>query len=255
MTQNTSWENVAEWYIDLLGKEGHSYQKNVILPNILRVLAIRKGMKILDLACGQGFFAREFSKAGASVIGADMSPTFIKFGKKHSARGITFMRASADNLSGINYASCDAATLILAIQNIENLYGMLAECARVLKPEGSLFIVMNHPAFRIPKQSSWEWDDKKKTQYRRIDKYLSEEQILIDMHPGSKNKKTTTSFHRPLQVYFKALAKSGFVVTRLEEWISDKKSASGPRARAENRARKEIPLFLLLQARKSKFML
>ncbi len=40
------------------------------------------------------------------------------------------------------------------------------------------------------------------------------------------------------------LAKHGFAVTRLEEWISNKKSQKGPRVTAEDKARKEIPLFL-----------
>jgi hypothetical protein len=35
----------------------------------------------------------------------------------------------------------------------------------------------------------------------------------------------------------------------LEEWISNKKSQPGKRAKAENRSRKEIPLFLALRAK------
>jgi hypothetical protein len=68
------------------------------------------------------------------------------------------------------------------------------------------------------------------------------------MHPGSENKETTVSFHRPLQWYMKHLAKQGFVIDRLEEWTSHKTSV-GKRKDAENRARKEIPLFLYLRAR------
>ena len=72
----------------------------------------------------------------------------------------------------------------------------------------------------------------------------------MDMHPGISGSAKTLSFHRPLQYYFKALAKAGFAVDRLEEWISHKASDSGPRAKAENVARKEIPLFLYLSAKK-----
>ncbi|MCX6716038.1 MAG: hypothetical protein NT077_03410, partial [Candidatus Taylorbacteria bacterium] len=91
-------------------------------------------------------------------------------------------------------------------------------------------------------------------QYRRIDSYLSDGQIEIDMTPGENDpakKKTTMSFHRPLQSYFKALNKAGFAVSRLEEWISHKKSQNGPRAAEEDRIRKEIPMFLMLEAVKN----
>ena len=60
----------------------------------------------------------------------------------------------------------------------------------------------------------------------------------------------TVSFHRPLQYYVKALAKAGFVIEKLEEWTSLKESTSGPRAKAENDARKEFPLFLYLGVKK-----
>ena len=68
------------------------------------------------------------------------------------------------------------------------------------------------------------------------------------MNPGQVKSEKTISFHHPLQFYFKALEKAGFVVTRLEEWTSHKESEKGPRAGAENRARKEFPLFLFLEA-------
>jgi hypothetical protein len=53
-----------------------------------------------------------------------------------------------------------------------------------------------------------------------------------------------------MQDFFKALSKAGFAVTKLEEWISHKKSEKGPKQAAEDTARKEIPLFLMLEVRK-----
>ena len=51
--------------------------------------------------------------------------------------------------------------------------------------------------------------------------------------------------------YFKNLNKAGLAVSLLEEWNSNKVSDSGPRAKAENLARKEIPLFLFMEAKKN----
>jgi len=59
-----------------------------------------------------------------------------------------------------------------------------------------LIIVINHPAFRIPQRSAWVWDDKTSSQFRRLDAYMSEAQIKIDMTPGEKlpqKKKSTIS--------------------------------------------------------------
>ena len=82
---------------------------------------------------------------------------------------------------------------------------------------------------------------------------MSESRIDVDMTPGEtdiKKKESTISFHRPLQIYFKSMNKAGFAITRLEEWISHKKSQKGPRANEEDRMRKEIPMFLCLEGRK-----
>ena len=237
MKQNTSW---GEEYV--FGE----YQKELILPNLLRLLDIKKDEVILDLACGQGFFSREFAKAGAKVIGVDISKELIEIAKKN--RGVTYYVASADKLTFLKNQSVDKITIVLAIQNIENAHGVFAECQRVLKPNGKLLLVMNHPAFRIPKESSWGWDEEKKIQYRRVDRYLSELKAKIQMRPGDQPDKYTISFHRPLQFYFKIFGKNNFAVTRLEEWNSHKKSEPGPRATAEDRSRKETPLFLFIEA-------
>lgn len=242
----TSWDHVASWYDALLRNEG-TYQKELILPNLLRLMDIKPGQVVLDLACGQGFFSREFHKQGAQVVGVDIAQRMISIARQISPPDIEFKVGSAEDLNFIEDQSVDKVALILAIQNIENVKGVFAECARVLKPNGALYIVMNHPAFRIPKASSWGWDEASGVLYRRIDRYLSESKVKIQMHPGDNPKQFTISFHRPLQLYFKHLSKAGFCVTRLEEWNSHKVSQPGPRAEAENRARKEIPLFLFFQ--------
>lgn len=242
----TSWGGVAEWYEELLAEE-KTYQKEVILPNLLRLMEIKKGERVLDLACGTGFFAKEFIKKGAKVVGSDISKELITIAEKNVPEA-EFTISPADSLPFLKEGSTEKIAIVLAIQNIENIKGVFEECARVLAPGGGLFVVMNHPAFRVPGASSWEWDYEKNVQYRRVEAYLSERRVPIVMHPGTDLSAQTISFHRPLQLYFKALAKAGLCVSRFEEWNSNKKSQPGPRAALEDRARKEFPLFLCLRA-------
>lgn len=260
MFPNTSWDAVAGWYDELLEGGADSYQEKVIAPNLMRLVAPKAGMKILDLACGQGFFARKFAKAGADVIGVDMSEKLIVMAWRHAATKpfatrLRFEISDAGKIPFIKNDSMDAVAIVLALQNIKDVAGVFGEVARVLRAGGAFVFVLNHPAFRIPKQSSWGFDEKTKTQFRRVDEYISESSAEIEMHPGAPAAEPralarTRSFHRPLQFYFKALEKSGLAVTRLEEWISHKKSEPGPRAMTENKARHEFPLFLTVGAKK-----
>lgn len=248
VNKSTSWGPVADWYKDVVQGEG-SYQRDLILPNLSRMMGVKRGERVLDLACGEGFMSREWSASGAEVTGIDISPELIAIAKKASPK-MDFRVSSADDLRSLEDGSFDKAAMVLAVQNMENVQGVFKECFRVIRPGGSFYMVINHPCFRVPKNSSWGFDDVAKVQYRRVDRYLSETKVAIDMHPGEKKKETTASFHRPLQYYFKLLSKAGFCVARLEEWNSGKKSQPGPRAAMEDRARKEIPLFMAIECGK-----
>lgn len=241
---NTSWGNVASWYDESI-KGNDSYQNKVILPNIIRLLDIKKGETLLDLACGSGFFSNEFKKLGADVIGTDIAEELINIAKRNY-KDITFFVSESSDLKNIKDKSINKIAIILALQNIEDIKNTIKECYRVLKNMGKLFIVLNHPAFRIPKKSSWENDDK--TMYRRVDEYMSESREKIEMNPGLKNDKFTISFHRPIQLYFKTLDNAGFYTKRLEEWTSHKISENGPRKEAEDKARREFPMFMMIEA-------
>jgi hypothetical protein len=81
-----------------------------------------------------------------------------------------------------------------------------------------------------------------------VDRYLSEMEIPIQMHPGSQPDVFTLSFHRPLSTYFKLLGDNGLVVNILEEWTSHRKNLPGRNQKAENLSREEIPMFLCLGA-------
>ena len=244
--KDTSWNAVADWYDDLLADTG-SYQQQVILPNLTRLLGDVSGKKILDLASGQGFFSHALAQAGAQVVGVEISPELVQYAKKNATKHEQFMVGDAEKLpKEIVSGAFDLCLCVLTLQNIRNLDAVISEASRALVSRGRFFIVLNHPAFRIPKHSAWGFDDDRKLQYRRLDGYLSESQENIAMHPGTQGSPETSSFHRPLQVYFKSFGKHGFVVERLEEWISHKESSPGPRKTAEDRARKEFPLFLFL---------
>ncbi len=256
---DTSWGGVAEWYNKHLETGEDTYHSKVIFPNVLRILGDVSHKKVLDMACGQGIFSEKLRDAGALVTGVDLGKQLIKIAEEKSlsikqkgTHKVTYHVASSDDMFMLKDNSFDIVVCILALQNIENLQKTIAEASRVLTPTGKLLIVLNHPSFRNPKKTSWGYNEEDDTQYRRVDEYMSESHIKIDMTPGSiKDKKFTMSFHRPLQVYMKALAKSGFAVTHLEEWISHKESEKGPKKRAEDKSRKEIPMFMCIEAQKA----
>lgn len=242
----TSWGKEATWYADHV-EDLDSYHEKVLLPNILRLVKPRNGMHLFEIGCGEGFFARSIASEGARVMGADIAPELIKIAKERDPRS-TYLVRSADMLRDVPERHFDIVLAVLTLQNMAEIEPVFKEAKRILKAEGKLILVLNHPAFRIPKMSSWGYDEECSVQYRRMDAYLSARSQKIDMHPGATTKKSYTySFHRSLQDYMKALRTAHFQIRSLEEWISHRTSERGPRKEAEDRARKEFPLFLMLE--------
>lgn len=243
--KETHWETSAKWYDQLVGSDGHYYHEHVILPELKKLLG--EG-STLDLACGQGVLCKVLNKK-SSYLGVDGSKTLVQQAMKR--RVSPSHRFEVHDLMKPFRAKekFSQATCVLAMQNIEDPEALIQTAFDNLEEGGQFVIVLNHPCFRIPRQSSWGIDEKKQCQYRRLDCYMTPQKIPIQTHPGKKNSVQTLSFHFPLSHYFTLLAKAGFHITAMHEWCSDKKS-EGKKARMENRSRNEFPLFLCLVSKK-----
>lgn len=249
----SSWQNSGKWYNENVGAEGHYYHRTVIIPKVLELLDLKGPLQrtaLLELACGQGVLSRHIPK-NMIYSGFDAAPSLIQAAKQYSKNPLhNFFVADVTRSLPLSTTDFDYATIILACQNIEEPCKAFKNASHHLKIGGKLLIVLNHPCFRIPRQSSWKVDPDQKTQYRRIDRYMSDMKVPIQMHPGKgKASVETWSFHHPLSAYSRWLRDAGFTIDLIDEWCSNKVS-EGKMAKAENRSRDEIPLFMAILASK-----
>jgi ubiquinone/menaquinone biosynthesis C-methylase UbiE len=101
------------------------------------------GMQVIDVGCGPGDIARALVGAGASVLAAEPDP--IQAEKNRQAAplaGLSFVEASAEHLPSAA-GSQDAVFFFRSLHHvpIENMDAALIEAARLLKPDGALFVV------------------------------------------------------------------------------------------------------------------
>lgn len=245
----TLWDQASRWYDSLVGTQGTDFQKDIIMPGVLRLLEVAKKDCVLDLACGQGVFSRYLSKKGFKVEGLDSSAELLKYARTRSGSAVRYHVGDAADVTNFKENTFDGIACLMAIQNIEKMDLLFKSVCHWLKPGKCFVFVMTHPCFRIPRQSHWGWDEEKKLEYRRVDHYMTETNVPILTPPFADSKSFTLTYHRPMQSYVSALVQAGLCVDAMEEWISNKNSLPGKRSKAENRARKEIPLFMALRAR------
>lgn len=249
-TKSTSWQKVAPWYNKITNEgKGHYYHEQVIIPGVLRLLSLSPVSNLLDLACGNGVLARSLPK-GVKYTGIDLSENLIKTAKNEDIN-YNHKYLVADITKPLNLPEkFSHATIVLSLQNISDPVGALKNASNFLIANGYLLIVLNHPAFRIPRQSSWGIDMERKIQYRRVDRYMSPMEIPVNPETftsSGRNSALTISYHFPISYYINALRNSGFLIENIEEWTSDKESF-GRNGRMENRSRNEIPLFMAILA-------
>lgn len=246
--QNTSWQKVSKWYGVITKGSGHYFHEHVVIPKVLNLLSLNDKSNLLDLGCGTGALARSIPK-DVLYTGVDISKGMIDEARKYD-RNFKHTYLIADVTQAVSeLKTFTHATFILSLQNIKDQKEAIRVASEHLSPNGILVIVLNHPAFRIPRQSSWEIDENNKLEYRRINRYLTPLEVPINMRPGDRNSEITWSYHEPISNYSAYLRNNGFVMEILEEWTSDKQS-SGRHAKMENRARSEFPLFLAIKAKK-----
>lgn len=247
---DTSWQKVSGWYKNLVKEKGHYFHEHLVLPKSLSLLSLDSTSTLLDLGCGEGVLARAIPK-NIYYQGIDIAASLIAYAKKSDHNPLhKYAVGNVTRPLPISKKDFTHAVFILALQNISEPFLALQTAVAYLKKGGKLLIVLNHPYFRIPRQTSWGIDEKNKTQYRRIDRYLTPLKIPINMHPGEKDSPVTWSFHFPLSDYSKFLYDSGLVIGKIEEWASDKISV-GKAAKMENRSREEFPLFMAILAEKT----
>lgn len=254
---SAGWDHVASWYDRLVGDDGSDYHRNVIIPAALQMLAPQKGERFLDVCCGQGVFCRALLGAGAGfVMGVDASQQLIAAAQRREGGGreaggagaAKFLVRDARRLADLGQPPFDGAACLMAVQDLDDVGGLFAGMAAALRAGGRAVVIMMHPCFRVPRQSSWGWDEQRKLQYRRVDRYASPLEVPISTRPGDAPDVHTTFHHRPLADYVNAMGKAGLAIVECRELLTHRQSTTGGKARGENRAATEIPIFLALRA-------
>src|SRR5919202_371065 len=71
------WERKAQFRDERMG-EGNQFQRVLVGPMSERLLELRPGEVVLDVACGNGVMSRRLAQVGATVVATDFSPTLLK---------------------------------------------------------------------------------------------------------------------------------------------------------------------------------
>ena len=201
-----------------------------------------RGLKVLDLGCGFGWFCRWARQKGAAhVLGVDVSERMLARSRTATQdTAITYTRADMEHLE-LSPESFDVVYSSLALHYIEGLEGLLSAVYRSLVPGGSLVFSVEHPIFTAPADPKWSLDAAGRKTWP-IDAYLDEGPRSTDWLTKGVIKQ-----HRTVATYINMLLRLGFAISHVEEWGPTREQIASRPNLADERQR---PPFLLVAARR-----
>ena len=103
-------------------------------------LGITKGLKVLDLGCGDGTTALPQAKLGADVLGVDIADNLVAAGNRRATeQGLTncrFQLGDASNLEGLADDTFDLVVSIFGAMFAPKPFDVAKEMVRVTRPGG-----------------------------------------------------------------------------------------------------------------------
>jgi ubiquinone/menaquinone biosynthesis C-methylase UbiE len=109
---------------------------------LARSLGISKGMKVLDLGCGDGTTALPEARLGANVLGVDIAKNLVEAGNKRAAsEGVTncrFQEGDATNLQDLKDQSFDLVVSVFGAMFAPKPFDVAKEMVRVTQPGGRI---------------------------------------------------------------------------------------------------------------------
>ncbi len=209
------WSEAAEQYHQFVGSPQDKLRTELLYPAIFNLLGDISNKKLLDIGCGNGFFAYEAAKKGASVKAFD-SKAMIEIAQKHfSHPNIAFQTHDASKVFPYAADQFDYITANMVLMDMEKIDMLLQESNRVLKANGKAVFSILHPCFTPPVgrfRRGLRGRMNKKHAYFHLHNYFSPPQTQKDLF-GQK----TNYYHHIISDYAHSFQHHGFVIANIQE--------------------------------------
>ena len=221
----TAWEEKAAFWDGQMG-DGNQFHRVLVGPSVERLLGVRPGERVLDVACGNGVMSRWLARLGAHVVACDFSPTFLAHARARSgnhAERIDYHLVDATDsaqLLALGVGQFDAAVCTMALHDMPAIAPLLHALGQLLTPAGRFVFAVPHPCFNAAGGTTvvLEEDpaDSLNAAYAvKVHRYLA---VPMTRDAGMAGATTAhENFHRPLHALLGACFAAGFVLDGLEE--------------------------------------
>ena len=218
------WEAGADFFDERWGDQGDEFHVELFGPAAERLLGLSRGARVLELACGNGAFARRLARDGMQVLATDLSPRLIERAQQrtetiaYQAMDVTYRVLDATDERAIVELSdepFDAAVCVMGVMSMPLLRPMFGGVRRALKPRGAFVVVTLHPAYATAANSFAKGKDDEQPHGLTISRYLS--RFVTHGVTNVQQKEKQIYFHRPLGELLQDAFSCGLALDGIEE--------------------------------------
>ena len=214
-----SWDRAADAWEQGQASGRDYYRHEFFGPIQATMCGDVGGMRLLDVGCGSGYFAREMARRGARVTGIDIAPRMIEHARRHEASaplGVEYRVSDAVQIgTSFAAASFDIATSCMALQDMADIPGVFRAVHAVLKPRGRFVASITHPCTDTPFRE-WQRDETGRKLSLSIDRYFDRVAVEYTWR-GWGYDFTTPAIHAPLEDWFDWIHGAGFQLRAFRE--------------------------------------
>jgi SAM-dependent methyltransferase len=158
------WEENAALWDERMGASGNDFHLQLVRPAVERLLGSVDGQRVLDVACGNGLYARRLVELGAEVVATDVSEAMLDRARQHPSEGIAYRRVDAvvpEQLAALGDGAFDAIVCNEALMTIPDPAPLAEASPGLLKPSGRFVFSTNHPCFNtVGTRFVYEWEER-----------------------------------------------------------------------------------------------
>lgn len=217
MTKN-QWDKYADIFDRGIGDGNEMLHSKFIDPLIFKYLGKKYYSHIVDLGCGNGYLLKKLTIIAEKVTGLDYSGELLKLAKNRVKNNdkVTLIECDLSKLIALDNSSCNVLIANMLLQYIPTLKNFSKEAARVLKENGVLIIIVDHPGHFLFSRAQ-ELSGKKDPHFITSGSYFKEEKRV---KKSLWNKATLEYYHRPISDYIKPFL-SYFRLEEIDENTQD----------------------------------